>query len=427
MSSVPTRRWEFLYRLLETGGAGVLQDPRVQERRVSAGVTDQPELHKYAWEEDIASGEEAKAAAEQAASAWCSLFDDWSDQGRDERGVSKFVFPDVYALGFFITVLEAGDTVFYRGQSNAAWGLQTSRTRAEAQADQLTRIDIQAQQFIKQLCDDAHLRSFYDGARPPSLHLEAACQHYGFPTHFLDFTTDFEVSAFFAEGGSDTKTPVGTKPSIEVGAVYAVPAACLPLRSTLLAILPPCFPRPRLQRGVFIEAYPVKVDLDSFEQAKYMFRHAHFPLRSSLGRLKWGDAPGMAEFYYPYTDPYAQAGAFLRSEPIVVQTRDRWYEQWVRETYALCFFDRGPGLQWANEHHLRLRCRSEPVLATNGFIEFVGRVCVHTEERDLKRESGMRFFLRIWASAMLHEDVLPPRMRSRVQSTVDDHHALLAI
>jgi hypothetical protein len=165
---------------------------------------------------------------------------------------------------------------------------------------------------------------------------------------------------------------------------------------------------------VFIEADPERVGLPSFEAAKYFFRHGPFPLRAGLGRLTWGRAPGLTEFYLPIADRYCQISTELRGELVADFDLLRWYRLWVQETQDLCFFDRGPGRMWVNDHHLRLRCRCEPVLASRGFVDLLERVAAHHKPEDARIDSGVRFFLTQWASAMLEPGILPAGMRQKV-------------
>ncbi|MFM9958540.1 MAG: FRG domain-containing protein [Phycisphaerales bacterium] len=415
MSVLPTRRWEFLYRLLHFCGAQIAGHVQVMNRRQEAGVAEDPSLHNFAWEEQSASAPEAIATASDAARAWCELFDGWRD-ARGSSGASRFVFPDVYAVGFFVALLHCDDAVYYRGQRNSLWSLTTSRTRAgESDTALLRSKDEAAAAFMARLRDDPEVRFYYDGAKPPSEHLLAAAQHYQFPTHFLDFTTDFEVAAYFAEGGSDD-----WHPPEESGAIYAIEARSLPWQSTRLVTLPPCFMRPRLQRGTFLNADPVALDLTSFEAAKYQFKHAPFPLRRGIGDMRWGKCPGLSEFYFPVQDRFESWCSPSSGSATNEQLLRRYREQWLRDTYDLCIYDRGPGLAWANDHHLRLRCRCEPVLAVRSAETMIRILDQQRDEHALASNSGLLFFLRCLTQAILYEGVTPPRMRSRIEKLVGE-------
>lgn len=412
---VPSRRWEYLYRLLDFAGAAIVEHADVVRRREQARVTESPLLHNFAWEEREAAAPEALDVADRAARAWCELFDRWWATA-DAAGCRAFAFPDVYALGFFLGVLHCDDAVYFRGQRNAAWQLETKLSRvAREGAERLRESSERATAFQEQLRRDPSLRRYYDGGDPLSEHLVAAAQHYGFPTRFLDFTTEFEVAAYFAEGGSDDVAPAQETPPVPCGAIYAVPAAALPLESTRLVALPPGFQRPRLQRGVFLDVDPERIDLQSFEAAKYLFLHAPFPLRRSIGNLRWGKSPGLSEFYFPIRDPFAQ----LAGEDDDAALRKRWHSQWLRDTYDLCFFDRADQRMWANDHHLRLRCKCEPVLAVRSFEAFIQALEVEPSDIAQPRNSGMAFFLRCVAKALLHEGVTPVRMRQRIAALVE--------
>lgn len=418
--SVPTRRWEFLYRTVQFAGGVILESPEVGQRRLLAGVTHDVSLHRFAWEELLSMGAEARQIASAAIAAWCELFDKWH-AAHNEHAESSFVFPDVYAVGFFLAVLEADGAVYYRGQRDARWQLVTSRTRESRNPEQLAELDEQAEKFKAMLLVDPNIKSFYDGQPLPGWHVEAACQHYEFPTHYLDFTTDFEAAAFFAEGARDTQRPRDLAPDAPHGAIYALPASTLPLRSTRLVVLPPCFPRPRLQRGVFIEMDPNLVDTQSFESAKYRFEHASFPLRRSVGNMAWGKSPGLGEFYYPVHDPYIRASCSIRGKDQESISQRHWFEQWVRETFDLCFNDRRPGQMYADERHLQLRCKSEPVIASRTFKSMVIAVSADQDPLATRSTSSMVFMLRSWAKALLHDGVLPPGMRTATRSVYEQH------
>ncbi len=411
--SVPTRRWEFLYRLLHFSGADIVENAEVIARRRAANVTNDPRQHGFAWEERSASAAEATAVAGEAAQAWCELFDQWQSSTA-QNGGSSFLFPDVYAVGFFIAVLHCDDAVYYRGQRNAEWGLVTSRTRASTGDPAALRArEEAAAAFMSKLREDPEVRFFYGGAPPLSEHLVAAAQHYGFPTHYLDLTTEYEVAAYFAEGGSDD-----WQPSDDAGAIYAITAGSLPWESTRLVTLPPCFMRPRLQRGVFLYADPDALDLPSFEAAKYRFRHSPFPLRRSIGNMRWGKCPGLSEFYFPVQDKYESWCPSPSGTATNEQLLKRYRDQWLRDTYDLCIHDRGQGLAWANDHHLRLRCRCEPVLAVRSAEAMIDVLDQQTGEHAQPRNSGLVFFIRALTRAILYDGVTPSGMRGRIHQLV---------
>lgn len=412
-SPLPSRRWEYLYRLLHFCGAEVVGNPEAMHRRVIAGVTDNPEHHNFAWEERAAAAPEAVNVAADAALAWCELFDEWH-RGSDQESGSRYAFPDVYAVGFFVAILHCDDAVYFRGQRNADWSLVTSRTRASTgDGSDLRAKDEEAAVFMARLREDAEVRFYYDGAPPLSEHLVAAAQHYGFPTHFLDLTTEFEVAAYFAEGGSDDWQPIGG-----IGAIYAVNARSLPWESTRLVTLPPCFMRPRLQRGVFLFADPDRLDLPSFEAAKYRFHHAPFPLRRSIGNMRWGKCPGLSEFYFPVQDRFESWCPATSGTATKEQLLKRYRDQWLRDTYDLCIHDRGPSLAWANDHHLRLRCRCEPVLAVRSAETMVDVLEQQRGEHTQPRNTGLVFFLQALTCAILHAGVTPAGMRGRIDKLV---------
>jgi len=102
----------------------------------------------------------------------------------------------------------------FRGQANAAWGLQTSLERAAVQKNLAFAVnDESAQRLTQQALDglpnreDWILTQFQRRAHlvmnaPPAfeerLDWLAAVQHYGGPTRLLDFTHSFYIATFFA-------------------------------------------------------------------------------------------------------------------------------------------------------------------------------------------------------------------------------------
>lgn len=71
-----------------------------------------------------------------------------------------------------------------------------------------------------------------------------------------------------------------------------------------------------------------------------------------------------------------------------------------------------------NNHHLRLRCRCEPVLAVRSAEAMINVLDQQTGEHAQPRNSGLVFFLRALARAILYDGVTPSGMRDRIQQLV---------
>jgi hypothetical protein len=94
---------------------------------------------------------------------------------------------------------DAGDGRVYRGQGQA-WPLVPTLFRDAPDTEELLRRLNRTYAFIAALCrTDARARQAAESGDPQRfVHLVAVAQHYGLPTHLLDFTRDFRIAAFFA-------------------------------------------------------------------------------------------------------------------------------------------------------------------------------------------------------------------------------------
>ncbi len=233
------RDWELAFRATEILIQCVIDDAGVAGRR------------KDHFKHKILSGSTAEidrfspAVAAQAgwfADRWCGLFDNWA------RDPAACVFTDGYALVFFLSVLYANMNIVLRGQVNADWKVTTSlkRWRQLKGEKETRRARLTADQFVARISEWAPLKAQYPNGLQQA-HREAVCQHYGFPTEYVDVTFAYDVALFFAEDWKD----IGRQPMPELGAIYALPVHLIGEES-LLVILPPAVMRPNLQFGKFL-------------------------------------------------------------------------------------------------------------------------------------------------------------------------------
>jgi FRG domain len=177
------------------------------------------ERRKDHFKQTILSGSTAEverfwsAVAEQAdwfAHRWCSLFDDWA------RDPTAYVFADGYALIFFLCVLNANMNVALHGQVNADWRVTTSLYRwQKSKGEEATkRARLAADQFVARISEWMPLKTQYPGGLRED-HREAVCQHYGFPTEYIDVTFAYDVALFFAEDWKEIRR----EPMPELGAI----------------------------------------------------------------------------------------------------------------------------------------------------------------------------------------------------------------
>ena len=91
---------------------------------------------------------------------------------------------------------------WFRGQSNANWHPSTTLYRAIASGDgdYLKSYQQRIGNFVHWARETPQARHLADPANRDQLF--AVLQHYGIPTHYLDFSTDPSVAGFFASHGS---------------------------------------------------------------------------------------------------------------------------------------------------------------------------------------------------------------------------------
>jgi len=105
------------------------------------------------------------------------------------------------AVNLARTFKEQGKYVFFRGQFNSTWNVVSSLARwqhLEKDEDNYNRRIMRFYEFCKKtaelayLCEKEHVDE-----------LVAIMQHYGIPTHYIDFTRDPSIAAFFASDGEN--------------------------------------------------------------------------------------------------------------------------------------------------------------------------------------------------------------------------------
>ena len=93
--------------------------------------------------------------------------------------------------------------IVYRGQAED-WPLVSTLLRGDPSPDELDRRLSRTFAFIEALCKhDQGMKARGEADDPdPFLELIAVAQHYGLPTHLLDFTTDIRTAAYFASNNA---------------------------------------------------------------------------------------------------------------------------------------------------------------------------------------------------------------------------------
>src|SRR5262249_13343598 len=116
---------------------------------------------------------------------------------------------------------------------------------------------------VEKLPDRRHLG--LSGGEP-----EALCQHYGFPTEYLDFTWSLETAGFFALGG-DERYRRPNDPPWATGAIWATDVSGTARNDGVeLVSLPAQVMRPWLQRGEFLNMATAK---DKIRIVRFLFSH----------------------------------------------------------------------------------------------------------------------------------------------------------
>jgi hypothetical protein len=293
------RDYEFLYRGGEVLLARLADLPQVRQRR-EAALNFQPLA---------ASSYEARRLSPALdpiipwfADQWTTLYDAWN---RDRRAT---VFEDGYALLFFLRVLMSGPEVLLRGHADETWELETTAARflrVHGQ-EKFRKARLAAQAFVDKLEALDFVRDQYPkGLRPDQR--EAVCQHYGFPTEYLDLTFSWDVALYFAEDWM--RLPAESQP--EIGALYAIPAHVI-ARDASLITLPPSIMRPNLQSGKFLRCDSQSL-LKRIRAYKFRYWHAGTQYSRGLNEISYTTWPNLSHFLFPSSDPIEAIAAGLRN------------------------------------------------------------------------------------------------------------------
>jgi hypothetical protein len=98
--------------------------------------------------------------------------------------------------------LAADPHIWFRGQ-NRLWPIASSLSRHQDNSEEIVRYNNSLQQFCDWLKFDPELRHLLEKEHVHAFF--AILQHYGVPTHYVDFTINPKVAAFFAGVGPDAE------------------------------------------------------------------------------------------------------------------------------------------------------------------------------------------------------------------------------
>lgn len=286
-------RWELLYKIANILWPRICIDGAVYQKRLlfweayDTKPTSCPDLNTNNIEELVYMIKWAK-------DSWKNLYDVWSDRKKD------YIFPNGYAVLFFLKILWGNETIILRGQYDSKWPLFPASYRVKNSPNyNKNKLIEKAHLFLK----DIFSQPFFKNAYPTGVsefHIKAILQHYGFPTDFLDFTYSYDVALYFAEGGTDDLTLFPNK--VANGAIFAVPTFILPTNA-ILTTLPPDIIRPTLQRGVFLGNLTGNVIFEIEKNYKFVFKHMDYPLWNGLPNISIYDPIGIGQYLFPKHDP----------------------------------------------------------------------------------------------------------------------------
>jgi hypothetical protein len=272
--------------------------PELVWARVAAASVAQKFFGPITFPVSAASAADGKPAAvinglaDSAAEAWTLLAKAYG--GLEEP------FPNIHALLFFLETLSLKRKLLYRGQVNGEWRLETTLARSVRNGVGSAAIARAKNGFLKaveKLPDRRHLG--LSGGEP-----EALCQHYGFPTDYLDFTWSLETAGFFALGGDERyRRPVD--PPCATAAIWALDVMGLDRNDGIeLVSLPAQVMRPWLQRGEFLNVAATKRRI---KIVKFLFRHHADIWVDALANLGPYSSTPLSMFLFPRRDPLADA------------------------------------------------------------------------------------------------------------------------
>jgi hypothetical protein len=180
---------------------------------------------------------------------------------RDAEGVD--VFPTIYDLLLWLFPVMGidGQNVF-RGQADYRWLLVPTLFRGAPESEELARRQRRTFDFLNRLSSiSENYRVLSESDDPTKLvELLAVAQHYGYPTHLLDFTSDLRTAAFFAT----LHASAGSIGEILVLRKYVYERYANTEGSPFGVFITESAPNPRIarQRGLFIAAFSPAVFQD---------------------------------------------------------------------------------------------------------------------------------------------------------------------
>lgn len=231
-------------------------------------------------------------------------------------------FPDIHSLTFFLIVLSIGRKFLYRGQENSDWQLTTSLRRRLLEGWLESKIQKAKSDFIEKihgLPDRRHLNLL-------EIENEALCQHYGFPTNFLDFTWNLNVAGFFALGGFNTYER-GERPNEKYskGSIWVIDVSGTPPTSIKIVTLGRSIMRPALQRGEFLK---ILGDISTTDVSirKFEFYHKLKYWIDKLDNLSPISTMPMSAYLIPSRDPLANVADQI-IEKLEKEMEEKWQQQ----------------------------------------------------------------------------------------------------
>lgn len=145
---------------------------------------------------------------------------------------------------------EEGKFNWFRGQERAEWLPSSSLHRKLNEGLTIEELDKELFRFLDWACQIPELAYLDHSSNQHSLY--AILQHYGYPTTYMDFTTEPSIAGFFA---SDTAV------SPNEGAISAI--FCLNTQDLVNFYAEnQCFLK-KISRGASLEVEPVTVDVSN--------------------------------------------------------------------------------------------------------------------------------------------------------------------
>lgn len=205
----------------------------------------------------------------------------------------------------------------FRGQADARWGLAPSLYRSPLDETEVNRRREYTKRFLCALSNQARIQKSPSLGPHKRLYDEqiALAQHYGYPTHLLDFTYSAHVAAFFATYGRPMESRIGVIYCLsqKEWSTFENPFACWDLsqhESEMLLlekglhpappirIIDPVYlPRVKLQKGLFVAVE--KLGFNLLEVIIDRFYFVHSP------RLVYQIPPFTEASLFPFDDPIA--------------------------------------------------------------------------------------------------------------------------